>query len=184
MTRIAAFAAALSLAATPLLADEVTDTLSSALQAYEEGDIDYAIEELDYAKSLMRAMKTTALEQFLPEPPAGYTVEVDTDVGTGMAMLGGGVGTEGTYSNGSDEFSISIMVDNPMVTAFGGMLNNAGLLGMKVERIGREKFVVDDDEITGLIDGRILVRAEGGTADIVLPVLETMDFKALSDFGG
>ena len=93
MTRIAAFAAALSLAATPLLADEVTDTLSSALQAYEEGDIDYAIEELDYAKSLMRAMKTTALERFLPEPPAGYTVEVDTDVGTGMAMLGGGVGT-------------------------------------------------------------------------------------------
>lgn len=184
MTRIAAMAAALSLAAAPAFADDVTDTLSSALQAYEEGDIDYAIEELDYAKSLMQAMKTTALEQFLPEPPDGWEMAVDSDSSAGMAMLGGGVGTEGVYTNGTDEFSISIMVDNPMVTAFGGMLNNAGLLGMKVERIGREKFVVDDDEITGLIDGRILVRAEGGAADIVLPVLETMDFKALSDFGG
>ncbi|MEC7763208.1 MAG: hypothetical protein VX874_15000 [Pseudomonadota bacterium] len=183
MTRIAAIAAALTLAATPLIADDVTDTLSSALQAYEEGDIDYAIEELDYAKSLMQAMKTTALEQFLPEPPAGWEMEIDTDAGTGMAMLGGGVGTEGNYTDGSETFSISIMVDNPMITAFGGMLNNAGLLGMKVERIGREKFIVDGDEITGLIDGRILVRAEGGSAEVVIPMLETMDFKALADFG-
>ncbi|WP_292024604.1 hypothetical protein [Maritimibacter sp. UBA3975] len=184
MTRLSTLTAIFALATAPALADEVTDTLSSALQAYEEGDISYAIEELDYAKSLMRAMKTTALEQFLPEPPAGYELEVDTDMGTGMAMMGGGVGTEGTYSNGSDRFSISIMVDNPMVTAFGGMLANAAMLGMKVERVGREKFIVDDDEITGLIDGRILVRAEGGDSAIVMEALKTMDFKALSDFGG
>lgn len=183
MTRLAALAIA-ALVSTPVLADEVTDTMSSALQAYEDGDIDYAIEELDYAKSLMQAMKTTALEKFLPEPPDGWTMEIDTDMGTGMAMFGGGVGTEGTYTNGSDEFSISIMVDNPMVTAFGGMLANAALLGMKVERIGREKFIVDDDEITGLIDGRILIRAEGGDKDMVLDLLGTMDFKALEDFGG
>ena len=69
-------------------------------------------------------------------------------------------------------------------TAFGGMLQNAALLGMKVERIGREKFIVDDDEITGLIDGRILIRAEGGERELVLSVLETMDFEALEDFGG
>ena len=46
------------------------------------------------------------------------------------------------------------------------------------------RTLVDDDEITGLIDGRILIRAEGGERELVLSVLETMDFEALEDFGG
>lgn len=184
MFRITTLTAALALATAPLLADEVTDTLASALSAYEEGDIAYAIEELDYAKGLMKAMKSQALEKYLPEPPEGWTLEVDTDMGSGMAMMGGGVGVQGDYTDGSQSFTITIMADNPMVTAFGGMLANAAMMGLKVERVGRQKFVNDDGDLTGLIDGRILVQAEGATPDILIPVLETIDFKALEDFGG
>ena len=37
--------------ALPAAADEITDTLQSALDAYETGDVQYALEELDYARS-------------------------------------------------------------------------------------------------------------------------------------
>ena len=45
MFRATMFTLTLIAAANPGLADEVTDTLSAALQAYEDGDIDDAIEQ-------------------------------------------------------------------------------------------------------------------------------------------
>lgn len=174
---------ALALAATPLMADDVTDTLSSALQAYEEGDIDYAIEELDYAKSLLKAMKTEALGAFLPEAPAGWSREVDNEVSGALGMMGGGVGAQAEYTDGNERIELMIMANNPMVTAFGGMLANAGMLGMKVERVGREKFLWDDDQLTGLIDDRILVQVEGGDKEMMLELISQIDFEGLADFG-
>lgn len=184
MTRFTSLLAALALSATPVLADEVTDTLSSALQAYEEGDIDYAIEELDYAKGLLNAMKTQALEAFLPPAPDGWTLEVESDMGSALSMMGGGAGTQGDYSNGTDTFTITIMANNPMITAFGGMISNASVLGMNVIRIGRQKVLEEDGQLSTLVDNRILVQAEGAETEVMLPVLETMDFAALADFGG
>ena len=64
------------------------------------------------------------------------------------------------------------------------MLSNAAMLGMKLERVGREKFMNDDGELTGLIDNRILIQAEGAPIEVMIPVLEAIDFKALEDFGG
>ena len=60
----------------PALADEVTDTLNSAMQAYQNGDIRYAVEELDYAKQLLQAMKADELSGYLPEAPDGWTREI------------------------------------------------------------------------------------------------------------
>ena len=71
-----------------------------------------------------------------------------------------------------------------MVTMFAGMLTNAGMLGMKLHRVGREKFVDNDGELTGLIDNRILVQAEGAAPEVMIPLLKGIDFKALQDFGG
>jgi hypothetical protein len=64
-----------------------------------------------------------------------------------------------------------------------GMIGNAGMMGGKLERVGREKFMVLDGEITGLIDNRILVKATGGEVDAMLSLIEMMDFRALADFG-
>ena len=75
------------------------------------------------------------------------------------------------------------MANNPMVTAFGGMIGNAALLGVKLERVGREKFMNDEGELTGLIDNRILVQADGADVALMIELLETIDFKALEDFG-
>src|SRR6056297_2989270 len=90
--------ATLALAATPLAADEITDTLDSAKQAYEEGDVAYALEELEYAKQQMLALKTDALSAYLPPAPDGWSREMNTDMNAGLAMMGGGVGAEAEYS--------------------------------------------------------------------------------------
>ncbi|MBV7409046.1 hypothetical protein [Maritimibacter sp. DP1N21-5] len=179
----AALAFAIGLLATPLAADDVTDTLSAALQAYEDGDIDAAIEELDFAKSLLKAMQTVELGQFLPDPPDGWTREIDSDAGQGFAFIGGGAGTEAEYSNGTDRVTLMMVADNPMITAFGGMISNAAMLGMKLERIGGQRFIVDDGEYTALVDDRILVQARGAGPEAILPLLEAIDYDALERFG-
>ncbi len=101
----------------------------------------------------------------------------------GMALLGGGVGAEAKYTKGDETFSVSIMADSPMIAMFGGMLSSAGLLGMRLERVGREKFLYDDGDLTGLIDNRILVQASGTDKQVMIDTLAQMDFKALEDFG-
>ena len=183
MFRPLALIAALSIAAAPLAADEISDTLQSALQAYEDGDIAYALEELEYAKQQMLALKTDALSAYLPPAPAGWTREENTDMNAGLAMMGGGVGAGADYTNGAQSFTITLMADNPMVGAMAGMIGNAGLMGAKIVRVGRQKFMDQDGQLSALIDNRILVQAEGAPQEIMLPVLETIDYRALGRFG-
>ena len=97
MRRIAATAFALVVAAAPAAADEFTDTLQSALEAYQAGDISGARADLDYAGKLLLAMKAETLAKFLPAAPAGWTKETaDGDEGAGfMGMLGGGTTAAG-----------------------------------------------------------------------------------------
>ncbi|WP_432449089.1 hypothetical protein [Aliiroseovarius marinus] len=168
---------------TVALADEVSDTLQSALSAYEEGDIKYALEELEYAKQLMQSMKTADLAKFLPEAPDGWTRDVSTEMNSGLAMLGGGAGAEATYTGDGNSFSITIMADNPMVGALSGMMANAGLMGMKLERVGRMKFLNQDGELSGIVDGRILIQASGADPEVMKPLLSEIDHRALENFG-
>lgn len=184
MTRFAKLIAIFAfLTPTLAAADDVVETLNSALKAYEEGDIKYTLEELEYAKQLLQAMKTQDLTAFLPAAPDGWVREVSTEMNAGLAMFGGGAGAEATYSKGSDSFSVSIMADNPMVAALSGMMANAGLMGAKLERVGRMKYLNQDGELSGVVDGRILIQASGAEPDVMIPVLETIDHRALEGFG-
>ena len=185
MFRATMFTLTLIAAANPGLADEVTDTLSSALQAYEDGDIEYAIEELDYARQLLQDLSSQALTGYLPEPLAGWTREIsDEGMNAGLAFLGGGVAAEAEYTDGSTRFKVTIMADNPMVAGFAPMIANAGLMGMKMHRVGREKFYENDDQLIALIDNRILIQTEGAAPEVMIGVLEGIDFAALEEFGG
>lgn len=179
--------AAAALAATaPVRADEVTDTIQSALAAYEEGDVKYALEELAYAQQMLLAMKAEGLAAFLPEAPEGWTRTVNTEVNSALAMMGGGTGAEAEYSRDGERFTVTLTADSPMVAMFSGMFGNAAVLaasGAKTHRLGRERFIDQDGQITGLIDNRVLVQASGASAEVVLPVLETIDFRGLARFG-
>ncbi|MFV2038227.1 MAG: hypothetical protein ACC646_11625 [Paracoccaceae bacterium] len=183
MIRMTLAALAFVLAPLAVWADEVTDTLNSALSAYEEGDIQYALEELEYARQLLNELKKDALAKFLPEALEGWTRELNAQMNAGMAGFGGGIGTEAKYSNGADSFTITLMTGNPMVGALGGMIANAAAIGARIERVGRQKFMNQNNELTALIDGRVLVQARGANPDQILETLALIDYRALGRFG-
>lgn len=186
MTRAFAVATIFILALPALAqADEVSDALQSAQDAYASGDIQYALDELDFARNKLLSMKTDALGAYMPEAPEGWTRVMDEDMNMGMAMLGGGVGARATYTNAdqSDTFTITLMADNPMVAGMAAMVSNAAAMGMKVERIGRQRFAVKDGEIIGMIANRIMVQAEGQNTQAMMATLESLDFDALGSFG-
>lgn len=185
MRLTACLALSLSLAL-PAQADEVTDAIESALEAYEAGDVQYAIEELTFAQQLLAEMKSDTLIAYLPEPPEGWTREVDTEMNQGLAMMGGGVGAEATYSDGTVSFKITLMADNPMVAAMAGMLGNPALMAAagKMVRVGRQKFLDQDGEMSSLVGNRVLIQASGAETEVMVPVLEEIDYSGLGDFGG
>ncbi len=172
-------------AALPVQADEISDTIQSALDAYNEGDVAFAKEELAFAQQLLQQMSAMSLSDCLPEAPEGWTREIDTEMNAGLAMMGGGIGAEAEYSDGTETFSVTLMADNPMVTAMAGMLSNTALMAAmgKMTRVGRQKYVDQDGTMSTLVNNRVLVQAEGAAPEVMLSVLEAIDYDKLGDFG-
>lgn len=177
--------AALLLAPLPATADEITDALDAAIQAYEDGDIGDALGEIAYATQLLNELQAEGLTEFLPDPLDGFTREISDDVSASLGFMGGGTAAEATYQAPGQSFTITLMADNPMVASMAGILGNAGLMATmgQLERINRENFMVSDGEISGLIGGRILIQASGGVIEDMIAHLELIDFDELEDFG-
>jgi len=188
MIRLLSTAALLALVspglATPVLADDVTDTLNSAIAAYEQGDIAYALEEIAFATQLLQQMKAGTLNTLLPEPLAGWSRTFDEGEGRALGMMGG-TGSVAIYEKDGAQFRIQVVADSPMIAAFSGIFGNAAMMASmgKIERVGREKFLNQDGELTAVIGGRIMVQAMDGDVATMIAHLETMDFRALAAFG-
>lgn len=180
------------LAITPFLfvplahADEISETIAAALEAYEAGDVSMAREELDYANQLLSQLKAAGLTDFLPEAPDGWTREEAQSQGAGAAAFGGGLMAEASYTNGSEEISLSLMADNPMVAAMASAFGNSALMGSMgtVKRINRQKLVVTQDgEIQSLIDSKVMVQIGGsGSVEDKLAIFEALDIAGLKAF--
>lgn len=173
------------LAVTSAAADEFSETMALAIEAYEAGDIADAQDELEYAQQLLQEMQGEDFVKYLPEALDGWTRELgDNDEGAAMAMFGGGVAAGATYINGNKSFEIQLLADNSMVASMGMMLNNTATMAMmgKLVRVKREKFVDVDGEIQGMI-GDVLIQTSGDAdQEDVIAHLEEMDFKALEDY--
>lgn len=184
MIRFPTLLAVATLAATPLAADDFTDTMQSALTAYEEGDLNYAAEELDFARQMLKDMRSGALTSYLPEAPEGWSMEMDEDTVAGYSMMGAGTSAAAIYTSpNGDEISVAYAVDSPMIAMIAPMLASAQMMGMKLVRVGREKFMMQDEELVGLIDNRIFVQASGADEATMIGLLETVDFEALAGYG-
>lgn len=184
MRKIVTIVLALGLFAGATAADEVIETLESAIAAYREGDISYATEELGYAQQLLKDMRAGELNMFLPAAPEGWTRAMDTDAAMGFAMMGGGTAAAATYSDGEgSEFTITIALDSPMLAMVAPMIQNAAIMGLKLERVGREKFANQDGELMGLIEGRVFITAERADTETMIAALEKIDFDELGRFG-
>lgn len=188
MKKYLPYLALLAAMSTAVRADDVSETLANALKAYEAGDIKYALEEIAYAEQLLKDMQAGELEAFLPLAPEGWAREIDEGAAAGFGMMGG-TGVVATYKSETDskieQFTFTIMMDSPMVAGMAGLFGNAALMGSqgKLVRVGREKFLKQEDKLMGLIDGRVLIQVEGGQSEMVIPMLESIDLRALGRFG-
>ncbi|MDT0683070.1 hypothetical protein RM543_10255 [Roseicyclus sp. F158] len=179
-----AFTAGLTLSSAAQ-ADEISDTLQSALDAYAEGDVAYALEELDFAKQRMTSLQASSFEEFLPSPLEGWTREMDNELQTGLAFMGGGIAAGANYTapDNAQSYKVTIMADNAIVASMGTMAANAAQMGMRVERIGRQRIALGDDQALAFINNRVLITIDGKDQDLMMTVMEQIDFSGLSDFG-
>lgn len=171
----------------PAMADEFTDTLDSALAAYRDGDVDAAQQDLDYAGKLLTSMKSESLAKFLPPAPAGWTrsdAAPDADPGGIMGMFGGGTAASASYTREGQEMTLTLIANSPMVSGMAGMLSGlAGMAGGKPMRIQRTEFTQNDQDLQGVVNGKVMVSV-GGTAPVEdkSALVDAMDLKALAEF--
>lgn len=187
MRTLAIAVTAIGVWAAPAAADEFTDVVDSALSAYADGEISIAIEELDYALTLLREQKAASLATFLPEAMPGWTRQVEEDLsggGAAMAMLGGGTAAAATYSGPAGELTLTLMADSPMIAGMAAMLGGMSSIGgSETMRINRQRFGVSDGEVQGVIDGRVLVSVTGDAPlEDKRAYIELLDFEGLEAF--
>jgi uncharacterized protein YdeI (BOF family) len=158
----------------PVLADDVTDSINDALKQYDSGEFAGAVQSLDYASQLIRQKKSGQLEAFLPVPISGWEAEKATSQAMGSAVFGGGVTAERSYSKGDSHVNVKIITDSPMMQGMMMMFSNPMLAtsdGGKIEKINGEKAIVkynNEDKagtVTVVIAGRFLITVEGNNVD-------------------
>lgn len=176
-----------ALLAGPVMADDFEESIEAALEAYRDGDIKAAKEEIDFAAQLLSQMKAAGLQSLLPEPMDGWTREDgDGSEAAAISAFGGGQMASATYRRGDETVDIQLMANNQMVSALGAMFSNPALMGAagKVKRIARQKVVVTPEgEFQAMVDGRIMIQLTGSAdAETKEEYFKAIDFKGLKEF--
>ena len=174
-----------------LSADDVTDTIESALAAYKKGEYSMAADDLGYALELVKQKKGENLKDYFPQPLAGWKAETAESQTTGAGMMGGGTMASRVYLKGESRIQIEIVTDSPLMQSFAMMLSNPAFAtsdGGKMIRIGRQKAVESYDaslhsgDIKMMVGSRFLVTVMGenvGEADL-LDYAKAIDLEKLS----
>ena len=184
---IVPFAIALGFSASvPAYADDVSDALQAALDAYKSGNLGKTSESMTLATQALGAQQSALLAALLPAAPDGWTATPTTDFAQGFGIMGGGAGAEARYDNAdqSVSFTMSFVADNPMVASMGAMLGNVQMMSMmgKVVKVGDQPLLNADNNLSGLVNGRVLFQAQGATTDVMLPLAKTIDFAKVGAF--
>lgn len=178
--------AVLSLFASPLFADAISDALKAAQDAYSAGDLAKTSEQITMAVQAIGATQSTMLAALMPPAPDGWTRTDTADFTKSFGILGGGAGAEATYASadGATSFKMSMIADNPMVASMGAMLGNTQMMAMmgKVVKVGEQSLLSQDNQLSTLVNSRVLFQAEGGTEAVMLPLVQKIDFAKVGMF--
>ncbi len=121
---------ALTLSATQLLADPITDQIDAAKRAYEAGDAQVAIQALEFAAAQIQ--KKLELEQLglLPQPLPGWNADEPISTAGGIAAVFAGTNLTRTYreDGGNGTVTITITADSPVLSMLTALMqaNPAG----------------------------------------------------------
>lgn len=167
-------------------ADAVSDALDAAQTAYAAGKLSETAAALINASGAVKALQAERLAAFLPEPIAGWTREINTDAGAGMAMMGmAGTTAEGRYSHDDGRsITMTLSADSPLVASMGGMLGSPQMMAMmgKVMKVGGLDMLVQDNALSALVGMRVLVQAQGDTPEAMAGLMASMNLAGLAQF--
>lgn len=166
-------------------ADNVSDLITKALQAYQAHDTEAAMAALDSAANDLRQQRADALKAFLPVPPPGWSADPTQTSAVSAAMLGGGTSASRTYHNAAEKVDVQITTDSPMLQGMAALIDSplASASGVKSETIAgrRVSYTASDNGYMTLVGQKIIVKIEG-SKDTPEPELRT--FVAAIDFSG
>lgn len=175
-----------ALLAAPVQADEVSDALQAAVDAYAAGDLAGTSAAMTMAGQAISERQSTLLEALLPVAPEGWTMTQTEDFSQGFGIMGGGAGAEARYENAdaSVSFTVSFIADNPMVASMGAMLGSVEMMAMmgKVVKVGDQALLENEGNYSALVGNRVMFTATGAATDVMLPVVQTVDFARLATF--
>ena len=180
------------MSAPAVLADDVTDSIDEATEAYKSGDVASAVENLNYAVQLLQQMKGDSLAKLLPEPLDGWEAKEAESTAVGAAMFGGGLTAERSYTKDKSRIDIQIVTDSPVLQGMMAMFSNpmfAASSGGKMTKINKQKAIVKLDksgkggEIQMMIKNRYMVTLDGSrvSEDELLEYAGAIDFSQFED---
>lgn len=183
-------ALALALAAAHARADEITDQIHSALEAYEQQDYTGAISDLNFAVAQIREIVQTRNAQLLPEPLDGWSASEVENMGAAMAMVGGGTSMTRRYTRGAESLEINITANSPWIAGMMQIISNpmlmAGNPDLRPYRYKRANGMKDTSEgrveVTLSLASQIMVKVTGENLSdeaVIERYLDTMDFERI-----
>lgn len=177
--------AAPAMAQMPEPAADPMPLIDEARTAYAAGQVGAARRALELATISVAAKHGEALRATLPQPIDGWTV-TDSDTGAiSLAIYGGGVSLDRTYTNADGtDVRIEVMADSAMVEQIAAMYGDPAMLammGVKVETIAGEQAGIDPNsgQITIIVDKRTSFSISGSaTPEVRRSYAERIDFAA------
>jgi hypothetical protein len=167
-----------------LFAQDTATRLQAAIDAYASGDLAAASLALTEARKALDTERGARLQAAFPPAPDGWTLEV-RDLGPDLALMGGGTGVDAKYAHSDGRYvTFNVMVDTPLVSSMMGMFASPEMIAMLGEVIERPgvTFAKQDNGLTGILDGRMMVSVTASAPDVAMPIVELVDFEALARF--
>lgn len=170
-----------------LRADDVTEQVEEAMQAYKEKDYVMAAQGLEAAAQMIRQKRGQGLSELFPDAPKGWQAEEATSMAAGAALFGGGTSASREYRKGDSIVTIQFIADSPMLQSILMMFSNpmiAGASGARLERISGQRAMLNEADLNlhVVVGGSLLVSIEGDTctADDLRLFAKSIDFSKLA----
>ncbi|RKT46207.1 hypothetical protein [Thiocapsa rosea] len=195
ITGTLALAAGLALTLGTAAADEVTDQMDAAKQAYAAGELRTAAETLNAAAEAIRAQITASLLTLFPPPLDGWVADEAQSQSGGLASMLTGTHLSRRYVREDNaEVSLTLMADSPMMPMLTMAISMPFMMqaneDLKTYSLKGERGMMEHTpgsqtyKVTLMVGNRLLVQGEGsGLADSapLEQYLEALDLVAIQN---
>lgn len=176
---------------------EALESLTTAQGMIKQGEINKAVEEINYALSKLNEVTASDMLTFVPAPPAGFTLESKNAQGMGQAAsMVGNASAEASYL-GPDESNVKLTISTGGMTGklgglanlgsmFAGMAQDGGTKSVRIKGFtGTLQYDAQDRSgtLTLQVGEKTSVHAEGygiASADVLKSLVQSMDLSKLA----